>query len=116
MHKVVLRDLKPENILVDKFGYLKLIDLSTAKLLVNNPSKTKTIIGTPHYMAPEMLTNKGYSFQVDIWAIGICLYEFICGMVPFGEQSNSPYDIFEEIIKKIEFLTLSGSIFQYGYI
>ena len=47
-----------------------------------------------------MLTNKGYSFQVDIWAIGICLYEFICGMVPFGEQSNSPYDIFEEIIKK----------------
>jgi len=36
-------------------------------------------------MAPEMLTQKGYSFQSDIWTIGVILYEFMCGMVPFGE-------------------------------
>lgn len=70
--KILYRDIKPENIMIDEKGYLKLIDMGTAKNLSSGDgiSKTFTVIGTPHYMAPEMLKNKGYSFNVDLWAIG----------------------------------------------
>ena len=51
-------------------------------------------------MAPEIICGKGYNCLVDLWSIGICLYEFMCGMVPFGEEAEDPYEIYEEIIKK----------------
>ena len=51
-------------------------------------------------MAPEIICGKGYNCIVDLWSIGICLYEFMCGMVPFGEEAEDPYEIYEEIIKK----------------
>jgi cGMP-dependent protein kinase len=47
--------------------------------------RTYTIIGTPHYMAPEILEGKGYTSLVDLWSLGVCFYEFMCGYLPFGE-------------------------------
>lgn len=80
---------------------MKLIDMGTAKMIGGKQQdRTFTIIGTPHYMAPEIITGKGYSYSVDIWSIGICLYEFLCGGVPFAEDADDPYEIYEEIIKK----------------
>eukprot|EP01017_Pseudomicrothorax_dubius_P020343 TRINITY_DN22216_c0_g1_i1.p1 TRINITY_DN22216_c0_g1~~TRINITY_DN22216_c0_g1_i1.p1 ORF type:complete len:235 (+),score=52.63 TRINITY_DN22216_c0_g1_i1:120-824(+) len=96
---IIYRDLKPENVMVDAKGYVKLIDMGTAKIMKTRASKTFTIIGTPHYMAPEVLKGKGYTMNVDLWSIGICLYEFLCGAVPFGEEAEDPYAIYEEIIK-----------------
>ena len=51
-------------------------------------------------MAPEVITGKGYSMTVDVWSLGVCLYEFMCGFVPFGEDAEDPYLIYDEIIKK----------------
>jgi cGMP-dependent protein kinase 1 len=84
-NSIIYRDIKPENIMVDHQGYMKLIDMGTAKFLKGKGGRTFTIIGTPHYMAPEIITGKGYTYSVDIWSIGICLYEFMCGGVPFAE-------------------------------
>ena len=93
--KIIYRDIKPENIIVEKNGYIKLIDFGTAKEIED---RTKTIIGTPHYMAPEIIMGGGYSFQVDYWSISICMYEFMCGGVPFGEKEEDPMDIYFAII------------------
>lgn len=59
--------------------------------LSKKASKTSTIIGAPHYMAPEIMEGKGYNESVDLWSLGICLYEFVCGGVPFGEDSEDPF-------------------------
>jgi cGMP-dependent protein kinase len=72
--RIVHRDLKPENTMVDEDGYPKIIDFGTAKLV---KSRTYTIIGTPHYMAPEILTGRGYNTSVDVWSLGAMLYEFL---------------------------------------
>lgn len=87
--------MKPENIIVDREGYARLIDMGTCKYLSTCSTKTFTIIGTPHYMAPEVLAGKGYSFNVDLWSLGIMLYEFMSGFVPFGEDAEDPYEIYE---------------------
>lgn len=62
--------------MADREGYLYLIDLGTAKKLTeeDNGFKTFTIIGTPHYMAPEIIIGQGYSFPVDLWSLGIFFY------------------------------------------
>ena len=95
--KFIFRDIKPENVMVLENGYIKLIDFGTAKAIKD---KTSTIIGTPHYMAPEVILGDGYSFQVDFWSIAICIYEFICGAVPFGETAEEPMDVYLSIINE----------------
>lgn len=101
---IVYRDLKPENVMVDDEGYPKLIDFGTAKIV---QGRTYTMIGTPHYMAPEVILGKGYSISADYWSIGIILYEFLCGGVPFGEDECDNYNIYEKI--------LEGKIVYPGY-
>ena len=95
--KFIYRDIKPENIMVLGNGFIKLIDFGTAKAITD---RTKTIIGTPHYMAPEVILGEGYSFKVDFWSIAICMYEFMCGGVPFGENHEEAMDVYLSIINE----------------
>ena len=97
---IIYRDLKPENVMVSENGYLKLIDMGTCKKLESDTKnnltgsflqKTFTIIGTPNYMAPEIISGKGYSSPVDLWSLGVVLYQFMAGYVPFGEDAQDPY-------------------------
>lgn len=92
---IVYRDLKPENVMTDEDGYPKLIDFGTAKIV---GGRTYTMIGTPHYMAPEVIMGKGYNINADYWSLGIMVYEFVCGGVPFGEEDDDSYLIFEKIL------------------
>ena len=95
--RFIYRDIKPENVIVIQNGFIKLIDFGTAKIITD---RTSTMIGTPHYMAPEVILGEGYSFQVDMWSIGICMYEFMCGAVPFGENFEDPYDVYLSIMNE----------------
>ncbi|CAD8085592.1 unnamed protein product [Paramecium primaurelia] len=82
LHKknVIHRDLKPENILLDDQGNVKLCDFGWSAESVEMRS---TFCGTFDYMAPEMLHNKPHDYRVDIWALGILLYELLHGNAPF---------------------------------
>ena len=95
--KIIYRDIKPENVMVSVKGYIKIIDFGTVKEIQD---RTSTIIGTSHYMAPEITKGEGYSFQVDIWSIAICMYEFFCGKLPFGEELEDPMDIYRAVCKE----------------
>lgn len=95
-NKIVYRDLKPENLLINRDGYLKLTDFGFAKRLDKHPRRTWTLCGTPEYIAPEILLNKGHSFPVDWWALGILLYEMFTGNPPFVD--DNPMRIYQKIL------------------
>ena len=96
---IVYRDLKPENILIHKSGYLKLTDFGFAKIIED---RTYTLCGTPEYLAPEIILNKGHGKPVDWWTFGILLYEMIAGIDPFSD--DDPMMVYQKILKgKIKF-------------
>ena len=96
---VAYRDLKPENLLLDGDGHIKLVDFGFAKRLGHDgesPVETYTLCGTPEYLAPEVIQNKGHTTAVDWWALGILLYEFLTGYPPFWHQN--PMEIYKQYV------------------
>ena len=84
---VTHRDIKPANILIREDGTLALADFSVAHLADERLTKTGSVLGTVEYMAPEMLEGKPVSGQVDIYAVGLILYEMLTGTHPFRRDS-----------------------------
>ena len=83
-NNIIHRDLKTANILVDSHDNIKLIDFGVSKILNNYMKFTKSFVGTPYCMSPELMKNAFYDHKTDIWALGIILYQMTHnGKIPF---------------------------------
>jgi serine/threonine protein kinase len=90
--KITHRDLKPDNILIDKLGEIDILvigDFGVSKSDIQKIKITNTLSGmtTPAYMAPEMIVQSASSTKVDMWALGVILYQFFTDKLPF-EAAN----------------------------
>jgi len=91
---VVFRDLKPENVLMDKDGNIMLTDFGLAKFM--SAERTHTFCGTPEYLAPEVLLQKGHGKPVDWWSYGTLIFEMLVGIPPF--YSENVHEMYDKIL------------------
>lgn len=109
---IVHRDLKPDNLLITAFGHIKLTDFGLSKMglmslatnlyegyidVESRQFSDKQVFGTPEYIAPEVILRQGYGKPVDWWSMGIILYEFLIGCVPFF--GDTPEELFAHSIQ-----------------
>ncbi|KAL1546131.1 calcium/calmodulin-dependent protein kinase [Salvia divinorum] len=106
---VAHRDIKPDNILFDSRGALKLADFGSAEVFgAAAEEEMSGVVGTPYYVAPEVLMGGYYDEKVDVWSAGVILYMMLAGVPPF--YGDGPVETFEAVLR--ERLRFPTKLFQ----
>lgn len=99
--QIAHRDIKPDNIMINKIDdtylHLKVIDFGFAESFKHN-KKFSQVLGSVHYMAPEVLLENGYDYKVDVWSATIIIYILLCEELPFFGASSE--EIYHQICHK----------------
>ena len=93
---IIHRDIKPENLLLNENGRVLLADYGWSNFKKNEDVR-KTFCGTPEYIAPEMLRKEAHDHRIDIWSVGVLMFELLAGYSPFSAKNN--YDLYSNIKK-----------------
>jgi protein kinase A len=88
--------------MIDINGYVKIVDFGCSKLLTIS-DKTRSMVGTPEYISPEMILCKEYNRSVDIWQLGVLIFEMLTRSTPF--QHNNLVMIYRNIVESEEVLS-----------
>ncbi len=81
--KIIHRDIKAANIFITKDNKVKIGDFGISKVIDQTVQASKSFVGTPYYLSPEMVEGKPYSTKADIWALGVLLYLMCSQKLPF---------------------------------
>jgi len=106
LHKkhLIHRDTKPSNILTHTSGPVKIADFGVSGELANSLAETASWCGTATYMSPERIQGDAYSYDSDVWALGLSVMECALGRFPYSQQSEDPsaqfWDILHQIVQK----------------
>jgi len=97
---VIHRDIKPQNLLLDATGMLKVMDFGIARLAGGSSGLTEVgmLVGTPSYMAPEQLLTESFDERIDLYAVGVVLFECLTGRLPF--EANSAVALIAKLIRE----------------
>ncbi|KAJ8770963.1 hypothetical protein K2173_022187 [Erythroxylum novogranatense] len=93
---IVHRDIKPDNVLFDSRNRVKLADFGSADWLGAGEGM-RSVVGTPYYVAPEVVTGREYNEKVDVWSAGVVLYVMLAGIPPFYGETVE--EIFEAVVR-----------------
>jgi tRNA A-37 threonylcarbamoyl transferase component Bud32 len=93
---ILHRDVKPENVMVRRDGMLKLMDFGVAQIVdLERMTVTGQLLGSPAYMAPELLDGQPLDFRTDVFSVGIMLYQLATGALPFS--GRNPHEVLKRI-------------------
>ena len=95
-HGRIHRDIKSDNVLISVKGEVKLSDFGCTAQLTKERNSRNTVVGTPCWMAPELIMSNDYSTKVDVWSLGIVAYELLEGSPPF--KSMNPMETMFQIV------------------
>lgn len=110
-HRILHRDMKPQNILLTADGTVKLCDFGFARSLSAHTLVATSVKGTPLYMAPELVQERPYNHTVDLWSLGVILYELFVGRPPF--YATSIYTLVKQIVREpVAFPAAAGPEFR----